>query len=167
MLRWYAVQTRPQAEKKALWHLTRQGFTTYLPVYRRARRHARRTDIVQAPLFPRYLFVAMDVARARWRAINSTIGVVRLIGSGDSAAPVPDSVVEEIQAREDETGCVRLAAEAPFEKGETVRITQGPLAAATGLFQCATDQERVVLLLELLGRQFEVRVPLTAVAGCD
>jgi hypothetical protein len=30
---WYVVQTQPNAERKALVHLERQGFATYLPRY--------------------------------------------------------------------------------------------------------------------------------------
>ena len=59
--RWYVVQTQANAEHKAVAHLGRQGFTTYLPRYLKRRRHARRVDIVPRPLFPRYLFVSIDV----------------------------------------------------------------------------------------------------------
>jgi transcriptional antiterminator RfaH len=68
-LRWYVVQSQPNAENKAIAHLERQGFTTYLPHYLKRRRHARRVDIVPAPLFPRYFFVAIDMTVQRWRSI--------------------------------------------------------------------------------------------------
>ena len=57
--RWFVVQAQPNAEHKAVAHLNRQGFTTYLPRYLKRRRHARRMDVVAAPLFPRYLFVSI------------------------------------------------------------------------------------------------------------
>ena len=41
-----------------------KDLTTYLPRYLKRRRHARRVDIVAAPLFPRYLFVAIDMTDA-------------------------------------------------------------------------------------------------------
>jgi len=62
--RWYVVQTHSQAEAKACGHLQRQGFEIYLPKYLKRRRHARRTETVIAPLFPRYLFVAVDMTRS-------------------------------------------------------------------------------------------------------
>jgi hypothetical protein len=76
---WHVVETHPHAEAKAAAHLERQGYATYLPRYLRERRHARRVAIVPAPLFPRYLFVAIDMRTQRWRAIKSTIGVARLV----------------------------------------------------------------------------------------
>src|SRR5947209_3993566 len=59
---WYVAQTHPRAEAKAAEHLDRQGFHVYLPNFRKRRRHARRVETVTAPLFPRYLFVSVDMA---------------------------------------------------------------------------------------------------------
>src|SRR5205823_8571760 len=98
-LRWYVVHTQPHHECLAETNLRRQGFATYLPRYLRRCRHARRTETVPRPLFPRYLFVALDLARDRWRAVQSTFGVSHLVVAGDAPAPVPDGVVEEIWAR--------------------------------------------------------------------
>src|SRR3546814_10243207 len=45
MTRWYVAQTQAQGEERARLNLERQGFRTYLPRYRRERRHARRRDV--------------------------------------------------------------------------------------------------------------------------
>ena len=92
MERWYVAETHPQSEAKALAHLARQGYAAYLPRYLKSRRHARRTDTVKAPLFPGYLFVFMDVAKTRWRAIRSTIGIRHLICEGEKPLAVPPGV---------------------------------------------------------------------------
>jgi transcriptional antiterminator RfaH len=161
--RWYVAETQPRAEAKALFHLQRQGFEAYLPQYRKLRRHARRAEWVRAPLFPRYLFVQMDVARAAWRAIRSTVGVTRLVCRGEAPAPVPAGVVEDIRFREDGTGVVAMPPR--FRPGEAVQIVSGAFADRVGLFQCATDEARVILLLDLLGRQTKVMLPIDAVAA--
>ena len=93
--RWYVVQTHPHAESKAASHLTRQDFETYLPRYRKRPRPARRIEMVAAPLFPRYLFVAVNMATQRWRSIQSTFGVSRLVCNGEYPAAVTDDVIEE------------------------------------------------------------------------
>ena len=87
--RWYVVQTQPHAESKAMGHLIRQGFAAYLPRCLERRRHARKIETVAAPLFPRYLFVTVDIKTQRWRCIHSTFGVSRLVCNGDDPAPVP------------------------------------------------------------------------------
>ena len=61
MRKWYAVHTHVRGELLASVNLLRQGFTVYLPQCIAKRRHARRTEIVKNPLFPRYLFVAHGI----------------------------------------------------------------------------------------------------------
>lgn len=162
MDRWYVVHTQPHAEAKALSHLRNQGFRPYLPRIAKRRRHARKVEEIAAPLFPRYLFVRLDLAAEQWRAIRSTVGVADLVIHGDAPAPVPNGVVEAIRAREDERGLVVLGSAADFRRGDRVTIAEGALEGCVGLFEAATDDERVVVLLELLGREVRVRVPPTA-----
>ncbi|MDP6785666.1 MAG: transcriptional activator RfaH [Rhodospirillales bacterium] len=165
MQRWYVVHTQPRGEPLALANLENQGLETYLPRYLKRRRHARRTEWVPAPLFPNYLFVRFDVERTRWRAIHSTFGVRYLVSNGELPAPVPHGIVEEIQSCEDDAGIVVVSKQAPFDKGELVRIMTGALCDQVGLFDCATDNERVFILLDLLGRTVRVRVPLETVSS--
>ncbi len=165
MDRWYVVQSHPRAETKALEHLRRQGYDAYLPRYLKRRRHARRIETIAAPLFPRYLFVRFDVETVRWRAIRSTLGVTHLVCQGDLPTPAPSGIVEGIRAREDERGYVAMARDVPFRKGEMVRICDGALADQLGLFECATDEERVILLLDVLGRRIRVQLPIDSIAA--
>jgi transcriptional antiterminator RfaH len=162
-MEWFVVHTQPRAEAKAMQHLRNQGFAVYLPRYLKRRRHARRIDWVATPLFPRYLFVGMDLLRARWRAIRSTVGVADLICSGDRPAPVPPAVLDAIRAREDERGLVSLADAGRFARGDKVRIAEGAFSGLVALFECMSDEDRVVLLLDLLGRQVRVEVGTEAV----
>jgi len=154
--RWYVVQTQPHAEAKAAAHLCRQGFDIYLPRYLKRRRHARRIETVAAPLFPRYMFVAVDMAVQRWRAIHSTIGVSRLVCNGDSPAVVADAVVDGLKRREDVCGFVKLDCRPRFAPGDKVRVVDGVFTACLGLFDGITDGERVAILLDLLGRKVRV-----------
>jgi transcriptional antiterminator RfaH len=162
---WYVVHTHAMAEETARTHLARQGFTAFLPQYLRRRRHARRTDWVRAPLFPRYLFVAMDIAQMRWRAVSSTIGVSRLLCHGDWPAPVPEGVVEEVMSQRDDDGLIRLATRIPFEKGQAIQVVSGALTDMVGRFECMSDEERVIMLLDLMGRPVKIKLPLDAVTA--
>jgi transcriptional antiterminator RfaH len=163
-LSWFVVRTQSRAEEKALHHLENQGFAGYLPRYRKRVRHARRNEILLRPLFPGYLFVNLDPERCRWRSINGTIGVREILSQGDSPLAVPARIVEEIRAREDATGAVRMALPS-FARGQMVRLTEGPLADISGLFEEMRDENRVVLLVSLLGRKVRMQVPTAAVAA--
>jgi transcriptional antiterminator RfaH len=162
---WFVVQTQSHAEAKAASHLKRQGFETYLPRYLKRRRHARRIETIAVPLFPRYMFVAVDMAVQRWRAIQSTIGVARLVCNGDGPAAVAVAVIEGLKCREDERGFVKIERRPRFSPGDKVRVVDGVFSACLGLFDGVTDGERVAILLDLLGRKVRVFLDAELVAG--
>ena len=165
MIHWYVVNTQPNGEERARLNLERQGFDVYLPRYLKHRRHARRIERVRRPLFPRYLFVRFDPDTAQWRSINGTFGVAHLVSHGNQPVPVPDNIVDAIQARHDDDDLVVLHPPDSFEPGQNLEIVDGPFAWQTGLFQRLNDSARVVLLLDLLGRQVSVTVSPEAVAA--
>jgi transcriptional antiterminator RfaH len=162
MRRWYVARTKGRSETRAEACLRRRGFEVYLPKYGKRRRHARRTDVVPSPLFPGYLFLRMDLSNSRWHAVNSTVGVQSLLCHGRRPAAVPQGVVEELRAQETGDGLVPLRSLMVLEQGERLRIVDGPLTDRVGIYEKMTGGERVVLLLQLLGREVRVVVPLSA-----
>ena len=155
--RWFVVQAQPNSEHKAVAHLNKQGYATYLPRYLKRRRHARRVDTVAAPLFPRYLFVSIDMRVQRWRAIFSTIGVSRIVCNGEMPTVVPDEVIEGLRAREHQ-GLVKLDLRPSFRVGDNVRLLDGAFVDCLGIYEGLKDGDRVALLLDLLGRKVRVTV---------
>tara|TARA_R110002072_G_scaffold27564_16_gene89704 strand:- start:3024 stop:3584 length:561 start_codon:yes stop_codon:yes gene_type:complete len=163
--RWYVAKTHPNGEQKALFHLRRQGFAVYLPRYLRRISHARRVSWQPRPLFPTYLFVAMSGPDQRWRAINSTIGVAHLICDERGPVPVPPGIVDALRNEEDDRGLVMTGRKVPFEKGAEVQIMSGAFADHIGRFYGATDDQRVVILLDLMGRQVRAKVNLDVISA--
>lgn len=154
--RWFVAHTHPRAETKATWHLNRQGFDVYLPRYLKRRRHARKIETVAAPLFPRYLFVAVDMTAQRWRSIHSTVGVARFVSTGDQPTAVPEGIVEGLKRRENSDGFVRLDCRPRFHLGDQIRVLEGAFSDCLGLFEGFSERERVTILLDLLGRKVRV-----------
>ena len=154
--RWYVAQSRPHAEAKAAEHLRRQDFEVYLPRFLKQRRHARRVDTIAVPLFPSYLFVAVDMTTQRWLSIQSTIGVARLVRDGDRPAPVPQDIIETLKGREDANGLIVLERAPRFAPGDKVRVVGGAFADCLGLYEGISGEMRVAILLELLGRKVRV-----------
>lgn len=161
--RWYVIRTQSNKETQALVHLNNQGYEAYLPRYKKQRRHARKTEMVLRPLFPGYLFVRLDPERQMWRAINSTVGVLGLVQFGTDLACVPDGIVEGIVEREDAEGVVRMAPP-DLKPGDSVRIREGAMEDHIGILAEIGDEQRVTLLLNMLGREVRVRVPLEGLA---
>jgi transcriptional antiterminator RfaH len=160
MSRWYVAQTRPRAEALAVSHLNRQGFPTFMPRYLKRTRHARRVKMVPRPLFPSYLFVSVDMENQRWRSIQSTFGVSRLVCNGESPAAIDGRIIESLKQRQNELGFVQFEQRQRFQPGEKVRVLDGAFTDSLGLYEGMTDRERVTILLDLLGRK--VRVTLDA-----
>lgn len=155
---WHVAQTQPRREARAAEELKNQGFRVFLPRYLRRRRHARQITTAPAPLFPGYLFVAFDAAIHRWRSINGTIGIVRLVTTLDRPALVPHGVVEGLVARCDPSGYIPLRSRPAFTPGEPVRVSGGNFAEALGLFAEVRDHDRIAILIELLGRKVRVLI---------
>jgi transcription antitermination factor NusG len=154
--RWYAVQCQPHREPAAASQLRNQGFQVFLPLRPKTWRHARRMEIRHVAFFPGYLFVALDLARDRWRSINATFGVKRLVTTGGEARPaaLPQGIVEAMCCQADERGCLRH--EELLRIGRTVRILAGPFGDRMGELIELDDAGRVRVLIELLGGRYPV-----------
>jgi transcriptional antiterminator RfaH len=152
--RWYVARTQPHAESRAKANLEKQGFLTFCPRFRKSRRHARRLESVVVPLFPNYLFVQLDLSRDRWRAINGTRGVARMIMQGDLPQAVAPGVVEALQQRMRIDGTIDMTAK--LEIGQSVRVADGPFADLVGRLAQLDSTGRVRVLLSLLGRTVSV-----------
>jgi transcriptional antiterminator RfaH len=153
---WYVAQTRPCSESRASLNLLRQGFEVYLPRYLKKRRHARKVEIVSAPLFPSYLFVAFDRTVQNWLSIRSTIGVRGLVCHGDDPAVVPSHVIDELRGQEDGRGFIQFRPPPQFAPGDRIRVTGGVFSTCLGSFDGMADKDRVAILLDLLGRKVRV-----------
>jgi transcriptional antiterminator RfaH len=95
--------------------------------------------------------------------VHSTFGVQTLVSAGDRPVAIPTEIIEEIRTREDDGGYVVLGGGCTFRRGDRVQITEGPFLAAAGLFECQSGEDRVIILLDLLGRRVKANVPLRAV----
>jgi Transcription antiterminator len=159
MKQWYVAYTQPAKEQVAQHHLQEQGFEVYLPRFKKIRRHARKVDEVITPLFPRYLFVALDLAVDRWRSVNGTRGVVSLLMAEDRPVFVAAPLIAHLQQQENTAGIVPLSTLTAFTQGAPVRIVEGIFEGQTAIFERLDEKQRAQLLLTFLGRTMPVAVP--------
>jgi transcription elongation factor/antiterminator RfaH len=153
--RWFLTHTLPKGEWRAEWHLGVQGFRTFLPRILKTTRHARQLRTVPAPLFPRYLFVVLNLERDRWLCVRSTIGVSHLFTTRDGRPiPVPDGIVESLIERA--AGDVTRLDDG-LVTGQQVRILSGPFADFVGTLERLDGAGRVKVLLAMMG----TAVPVT------
>jgi transcription elongation factor/antiterminator RfaH len=155
--RWYVVRTLAQRERHAVQQLTNQDYRAFLPLHLKNRRHARKVETISSPLFPRYLFTILDLTRDRWRSINGTLGVERLLMCGGEPQPVPLGLVENLMLAADDDGTVHFGY--ALHPGQRIKVAAGPFADLVGRLERLDDRGRVSVLLELLGGS--VRVALS------
>ena len=155
---WYVAQTKPNGGAIAERHLARQGFRVFAPVEERTCRHARRFYTSMRPLFPGYIFVSFDPATARWRAINGTQGVLKLVSfRRDEPAQVPLALISGMMMRCDSKG--RLLPPQILNPGDLVRVTGGPFADFIGTVESVAPDRRIWVLFELMQRTTRVALP--------
>jgi transcriptional antiterminator RfaH len=152
---WFVARTKPNGEFRAQQNLARQGFRTFLPQEERQQKRARREVIVYRPMFPSYIFVAIDLTAPRWTSVNSTFGVTRLVpGADGQPGRMPRGAIDSLLSRTDEQG--RLLPPEALEIGSDMRIVRGPFANWVAQVIAAPDDQRVQLLFDLMGRKVTV-----------
>jgi transcriptional antiterminator RfaH len=127
---WGVVRSLPRREAFAAERLrTDGGFEVFLPLVQ--------TKGASQPLFSGYFFCRIV---DRWRSINTTLGVLCLVRTGDCPARCPDHEVDSLKAMIDGHGYIKLpeALGAPVERkiaiGARVRIASGPFGGLSGLY---------------------------------
>ncbi|MFT5329601.1 MAG: transcription elongation factor/antiterminator RfaH [Parasphingorhabdus sp.] len=155
--RWYAAQVQPRKEQLALAHLRRQRFVSYCPIIKRIRRLRKQSLSTAEPLFPGYVFVALDCEREPWRSINGTIGVLRLVSFGLQPAVMPRGFIEQLQYLAGDDGHVQF--DEVLRPGDGVRIVGGPFDGLCGSLASSGGRERVTVLLQILTGETKVTLP--------
>jgi transcriptional antiterminator NusG len=151
---WFALRVRPKHEKTVATHLSRLGFDEYVPLQRVRRRWSDRVKLLDAPLFPGYIFCRFGYSE-RLRVLNSP-GVESVVGCGKTDVPVDDS---EIAAVRTLVASGRPLAHLPFLRiGQNVLIERGPLAGIRGVVLRDESAWRVVVSVEALDRSIAVEV---------
>lgn len=155
--RWYGVElVRPGAAGIASWNLSNQGFSVFSPTF------LDRQSGKESPLFSGYLFVQLCLNQDRWRSVNGTRGVQRLLPKTlEDPLPLPVGFVEELQSLKNR-GYFDLESAAEvansFVKDEKLTVKSGPFEGHCGEFQYR-KKGLVVLLIAVLGGVRPITVP--------
>lgn len=159
---WLLAQLKPNCGRIALRNLHRQGFRSYLPLIEETMRAGRSFVTRKVPLFPGYVFVADQAENAhRWRAINATTGIARLVSFGARPARVPGAFIAGLMQHSADGETLLPVAVAP---GDTVRLATGPFADFVATVERIAPDRRVMVLIELLGRPTRLTVPAERIA---
>lgn len=164
--RWYLVNTQSGREELARQHLERQAYRTFVPWTWRSIRHARQIRTIRSAFFPGYLFVPLDLTRDRWRPIDGTIGVLRLVKAGSAPLAAPQGLVEALIDATGKDGALdRVGAD--LRAGQSVRVIRGPFADQLALVESLDGAGRVRVLLSIMNQSVPVSLMRQDLARAD
>lgn len=149
MTRWYLLKTKARQEKTAIVNLENQNFHIYCP---RAK-----IDNKIVILFPGYLFIQLDDKTQNWSPICSTKGIQNFVRFGLNYAKVSDTIIDFIRMHE-KSSLEKMKNLNNFQIGDKVQISEGVFKNCKAIFKSFKSDERVILMMELMGRQQAVNI---------
>ena len=151
---WFILQFKSNSHHLAAKNLNRQGFETFLPLHETTSRRLSRFINTSKPLFPGYMFIRFDKAESEWHKINSTYGVSRLITFNSILKPTPTGFVNSLMKRYDLSG--KLLPLQELKKGDQVKVLKGPFANFIATVEKYEDDQRIWVLMDLMGRKTKI-----------
>jgi transcriptional antiterminator RfaH len=160
---WFLVRTEMRRENTANERLSSQGYQIYFPrISRRVRRQGKRIRQI-FPLFPQYLFLQLLTGEQSIAPVRSTKGVLGIVKFGASYAIVPDRIVSLLQKKaHPETGLYHIE-ERRLWPNKPIRVNGGTFDGLEGIFLRDCGEDRVLILLSVLGQSTPVKIPETQV----
>jgi len=155
---WFILQFKHNSHHQATKNLTRQGFEVFLPLHDTTSRKFSRFINTSKPLFPGYMFIRFNRAETKWQKINNTYGVSRLITCNSILKSIPTSFVDSLMKRYDLSG--KLLPIQKLKKGDQVTVLKGPFANFIATVEKYEADQRIWILMDLMGSKTKIQTPL-------
>ncbi len=153
--KWYALYTRPRAEKLVFRRLIEIGIETFLPLQKTLRQWSDRKKTVEKPLIPSYIFV--KTKSKYFPNVYHTEGVVSFVRFEGKPVCVTQREIDNLRILVDSNADIELSDE-KFEKGEYVKVTTGALNGLTGELISSGDKKKVLVRIESLDKNIVVTI---------
>jgi len=155
---WYAIYTKPRAEKKVFERLALSGFNAYLPLVTSIREWSDRKKKIVTPLISSYVFINSNYDELfNALAIQGTSGILRYLGK---PAIIRDHEIENLKILMNDSEQFTILENNTFEKGEDVEVIKGPFTGLVGQSVSIQGKHRIIIEIEAMGSKMAVNVPL-------
>jgi transcriptional antiterminator NusG len=112
---------------------------------------------------PGYVLIEMDLDNDLWHVIKNTPRVTGFLGTGDKPVALSEQEVSSIIFRSD-VSKEKPTLKIKFEKGEQVRINEGPFANFTGAVdEINEDKQTLKVMVSIFGRSTPVEIEFSKV----
>lgn len=167
MKSWYVVHTQTGSEEKVKSALENKIISegladsiskVIIPTEQVSEVRSGKKKISQRKFFPGYLLVEMELNEKTYLSVKSSPGVTGFIGLGKKPMPLPQSEVDSILKKTEETQ-VKPSPKVVFEKGEQVRVTEGPFLNFNGTIEeIHPEKGKVKVSVSIFGRSTPVEL---------
>jgi len=167
MKNWYVVHTQTGLEDKVRTRLenrvTSDGMQEFItkviiPTEQVSEVRSGKKKISQRKFFPGYLLVEMELTEQTYLFVKTIPGVTGFIGLGKKPMPLPQSEVDNILKKTEETQ-VKPSPKIIFEKGEQVRVTEGPFVNFNGTIEeLHPEKGKIKVSVSIFGRSTPVEL---------
>ncbi len=159
---WFCVHTQPKHEHIAAAHLLKDlEIEVYLPRIRFKRSTRRGPKLFTEALFPSYLFARFDITLCL-RKVHHARGVCSIVHFGHQWPAIPTNVIEDLRATIGSDHVYDIHKE--LQRGDSILISGGAFHDLRAVVdRVMPARERVSVLLDFLGRQTTVVLPMEAV----
>jgi len=164
---WYIIHTQTGQEMKvkaALEGKVQQGLasgqisTVLVPTERVTEVRAGKKRISERKFFPGYILVEMEMTDESWHLVRTTHGVTGFIGAGRRPVSLSPEEVAEI-LRQTEERKERPTPRVTFQKGEGLRVIEGPFTNFSGVIEEVNiSRGKLKVLVSIFGRQTPVEL---------
>ena len=112
---------------------------------------------VERKVFPGYVLIKMVLTDDTWHLVRNIRGVTGFVGEANKAIPLTE---EEVAA----LGVAKHEIVVLYHVGDTVKITEGPLASFTGVVEeIEPEKNKVRVVVSMFGRETPVELELDQV----
>lgn len=167
MKNWYVVHTQTGLEDKVKASLENKiaasGLqdsisSVVIPTEQVSEVRSGKKKISQRKFFPGYLLVEMDLNEKTYLFVKTSPGVTGFIGLGKKPMPLPQSEVDNILKKTKDTQ-VKPSPKTVFEKGEQVRVIEGPFQNFNGTIdEIHPEKGKIKVSVSIFGRSTPVEL---------
>lgn len=165
--RWYVIHTQTGQESRVKGNLDAQieqgpiGSQideVLVPTERVAEIRGGKRHISERKFFPGYLLIKMEMTDDSWHLVRTTPGVAGFIGAGRRPVPLSEEEVAEI-LRQTEECKDKPTPRVTFQRGEGVRVTEGPFTNFSGVTEEVNlNRGKLKVMVSIFGRQTPVEL---------
>jgi len=147
---WTPLRARPRREKKAAEYCRGLGIPCYLPLRRRRQRYQRRTVETLLPMFPGYVFGAIDEEDYRQILLSGHVAGRLLVNEASEARLIAD--LNAVRRFEELSRSREVIVMPELVAGVAVVVRAGPLRGIRGIVERRKNATVVAVNVEMLGQ---------------